>query len=135
MAVTAIGKVYLGGVQFTTDPQDYRPFTWPKRASIHPGVQGAFTIQDFGLWKKDNLVVLGSGGAGYMEELVVKSLHTKYQTRGATYTLTDWMGNEYTCWIEDFQPVPTFQGTLYTYTMQLRVLNIVKLWGATYSGS
>ncbi len=135
MTLAARGTVYLGGLRFTTDPQTYAPLTWRKRQSVHPGLDGAMTIQDFGVHAKDNTVRLASGSAGYLERSLVVSLHALYRTKGATYTLTDWAGNEFTVFIRDFQADPTFIGTLWTYTMELHVLAIAKLFGVTYSGS
>ncbi len=135
MPLAARGTVYLDGNRFTTDPQVYKPTVWAKRHSVHPGLEGALTIQDFGTFAKDNTLQLGSGGAGYIEKSLVDALHALYRARGATYTLTDWAGNEFTVFIRNFQADPTFIGTLWTYTMELHVLAIAKLFGVTYSGS
>jgi hypothetical protein len=142
MTFAAIGQVFLDGVQFTTDPQDYDPVQWEKRHSVHKGLQGAVTVQDFGTFKKDNTVRLGSGASGFLSQSVVSSFHTKFRTKGATYSFTDWLGNSFTVFIKSFVPVPTFlpddpdgTGCLYTYSMELQVLNITDLFGVAYTGS
>jgi len=135
MPLTARGTVYLGGTQFTTDPQTYEPLKWPKRATVHKGIQGAVTVQDFGTFAKDNMIHLGSGESGFLEQSVVEALHTKYRTKGATYTLTDWAGNSFTVFIMGFEAEPTFIGTLFKYTMTLQVLGITNLLGTAYTGS
>lgn len=134
MVVPALGIVTLDGIQFTTDPQVYEPTNWDKRHSIHKGLGGAVTIQDFGTFQKDNTVRLASGSSGYLEESVVISLHTRFRTKGATFILTDWRDNEFTVFIRSFKPVPTFFASLYTYTMELQVTVITKLFGVTFTG-
>ena len=135
MPITARGTVYLGGVQFTTDPAPYEAYQWPKRMSEHPVIGGSVIIQDFGVFQKDLTIALGSGATQFLEKSVIVSLDTMFRTKGATYTLTDWLGNEMTVYVAAFQPTATFLGTLYTYTMTLRVRTITKLFGSTYSGT
>lgn len=141
MALPAIGQVFLNGVQFTTDPQDYSPVAWAKRSSVLPGLQGSVTIQDFGTFKKDNVVRLRSGD-GFLTQSAVSSFHDLFRTKGATWSFTDWLGNSFTVFIRSFTPVPTFipddpdgSGTLYRYEMELQVVNISTLFGVTYTGS
>ena len=134
MPLTARGQIYLDDERFTTDPAVYER-QWPKRASEHPGIGGSLTIQDFGRFAKDMLLTLQSGEQQYMEQDLVETLDGMAGTPGATYTLTDWSGNEFTVFILAFDPKPTFLGTLFTYTMRLRVLAITTLWGTSYSGS
>ena len=135
MSLVARGTVYLDGLRFTTDPAVYEPLNWPKRFSVHEGLEGSVTIQDFGVTMKDNVVRLQSGDRQYMEQSLAEALHTRFRTKGVTYTLTDWVGNQLTVFILSFTPKPTFIGTLWTYSMELRVLGITKLFGATYTGS
>lgn len=135
MPLTARGTVYLGGVRFTCDPVPYEAYEWPKRMSEHPGVGGSMTWQDFGVWAKDCTLTLGSGETQMLEKTVVASLDTMYRTKGGTYALIDWLGNEFTVVIRDFRPTGTFLGTLFRYTMTLRVTAMSKLLGATYTGS
>lgn len=135
MPLTARGTVYLGGVRFTTDPVPYEAYEWPKRMSEHPVLGGSVIIQDFGTHKKDLTITLGSGDKQYLEQSVVTSLDTMYRTKGATYQLTDWLGNDMTVFIAAFKPTGTFLGTLFTYTMTLRVRAIATLFGSAYTGS
>lgn len=134
MAISARGTVYLGGVRFTCDPAVYER-QWPKRVSVHEGLQGAVTVQDFGRFAKDMVLRLESGEQQLMERTTVAALDAMAGTRGATYTLTDWTGLECTVHIQAFEADPTFLGTLHRYRLSLRVLSIAKLYGATYTGS
>jgi len=135
MPVSPNGTVFLGGTQFTTDPQVYQPLLWKKRATVHKGIQGAVTVQDFGTFAKDNRLYLASGNSGFLEKSVVDALHTKYRTKGATYTLTDWSGNSFTVFLVEFEAEPTFIRTLFRYSMTLQVLGITNLLGTAYTGS
>jgi hypothetical protein len=139
------GGLTLDGVQFNTDPATYQPTNWEKRYSIFPAIGGALTIQDFGVFKKDDTLRLESGDRNPLEESVVVSLHTRFRTRGAAYTLTDWLGNAFLVFIEKFVPVPLKQGRdgsvvgggtirLYSYSMDLRVLDITTLFGSAFTG-
>lgn len=135
MTLTARGTVYLNNVQFTSDPEVYEPANWPKRFSEHPTIGGGRTIQDFGRRAKDLEVHLASGANQYMEQSVVNSIDTMHATKGATYTLTDWLGNEFTVWVRDWKPVPTHLPGLWTYDLVLRVVSITHLRGTDYSGT
>jgi hypothetical protein len=85
---------------------------------------------------KDDRVHLASGENGFLETATVKALHTRFRTKGATYTLTDWLGNEFTVFITKFVPEQRFGlPGLFLYDMELHVLNIAKLLGDTYTGS
>jgi hypothetical protein len=131
--LTAIGKITLGGVQLSTDPETYEPLLWEKRYSVQSGLNGALTIQDFGTFKKDNRIRLVSGASQFLDQATVAALHAKFRERGASFTLTDWIGNEFTVFIAAFRPVPTFLDDLWTYDLELVVINIVKLFGAVYT--
>jgi hypothetical protein len=135
MPIPARGNVYLGGVRFSTDPQPYEAYEWPKRMSEHPVLGGSVIIQDFGTHKKDLTITLGSGQNQYLEKSVVVSLDAMYRTKGATYQLTDWLGNDMTVFIAAFKPTGTFLGTLFTYSMTLRVRTIAALLGNAYTGT
>lgn len=134
MPLAARGTVYLGGVRFSTDPQPYESYEWPKRMSEHPVGGGKVIIQDFGTCKHDLTITLGSGQNQYLEKSVVVALDGMYRTKGATYQLTDWLGNDMTVFIAAFKPTGTFLGTLFTYALTLRVRSISKLLGLTYTG-
>lgn len=139
MTITTFGKVFLGGVQFDTDPQVYEPLNWPKRHSIFQGINGSVTIQDFGHFAKDNMLRLSSGSTGYLNQATVKALHDRFRTKASVFTLTDWMDNEFTVFFISFTPVATFIGlsdsdNLFTYEMVLRVTAITKLLGIPFTG-
>lgn len=129
-------------VQLDTDPAIYEPQNWKKRESYHPTVGGGGVTQDFGLPQKDLKLSLASGPYGFIQESTRAALQTRYATKGATYVLTDWLGNTFTVFIVDFTPVPWKQGRdsagnlvrLYTYKMPLRVITITNLFGVAYSG-
>ncbi len=136
--------VFLDGVQFSTDPEPYEPLVWAKRHSEHMTIGGGLVIQDFGAFMKDNTVRLGSGQTRLISEDIMLLLYNKYLARGFTYTFTDWLGNDFQVFIKSFVPVPFKRGadkggnsvlSLYTYTMELQVLQINKIAGATYTGS
>jgi hypothetical protein len=138
MPLATLGGVILGGLTFTTDPSTYEPLNWQKRFSTQMAIGGRVTIQDFGTFMKDNTLRLASGDRNFLEDSAVIELHTKYRALGLTYTLTDWLSNEFTVFIKSFVPVPFKKGpgtSLYTYNLELHVTTIVKLWGAVYSGS
>lgn len=134
----ALGHVILDGVTFSTDPATYEPLNWRKRASVIRGLGGAVTIQDFGTYAKDNTLRLESGEQ-YVDQAFVTAMHTKFRARGATYTLTDWLANEFVVFITEFVPKPTFIGAgadlLYTYSMSLQVVTMPSLFSTTYTGS
>ena len=134
MPLATVGGVYLDGLQFTTDPETYEPFNWEKRISEHRAIGSRVIIQDFGIAQKDLVLNLASGQSRFLRESLVTSLHTRYRTLGATYTLTDWLNNQFTVFIWSFVPVP-FRPDLYTYRMTLKVRTITKLWNVTYTGS
>lgn len=140
------GGITLDGVQFNTDPVTYEPVNWEKRYAKLMAIGGALTIQDFGVFKRDNTLRLASGERNPLEESVVTQLHTRWRTKGATYALSDWLGNAFTVFIEKFVPVPLKKGrdasvagggtiSLYSYSMDLHVLQITTLLGAPYTGS
>ena len=142
MPFPTIGGIVIGGLQLDTDPAIYEPQNWKKRESYHPTAGGGGVTQDFGLPQKDLKITLASGPGQFMQESTRGLLQTLYATLGATYVLTDWLGNNFTVFIVDFTPVPWKQGRdaagnlirLYTYKMPLRVITISTLFGVAYSG-
>lgn len=136
------GAVVLGGTTFNTDPDPYEHQIWPKRASYHKTIGGGQVIQDFGLRQTDLVLQLGSGEGQFIDEVVRAALNVLYATRGATWTLTDYLGNEFTVFIRNFQPTifkmggnATFTATqLYHYKMDLQVQSIQKLYNISYTG-
>lgn len=142
--LATIGQLEIGDVQFTTDPDVYQPFNWPKRYSAQPGLNGAVTIQEFGRWAADATIHIESGDQ-FLTTKCVDALDALYEADGTTYTLTDWLGNEFTVYITAFVPIPSkladrdddeeLVGSLYRYTMDLLVVAITKRRGTTYGGS
>ena len=133
MSLTARGKITIGSTQLTTDPETYEAL-WPKRWSKHRGIGGSVTIQDFGHVSKD-LVLRLSSGKQFLTYATVQAISAAHRTKGATYALTDWLGNEVTVFIGSFSPKVTFIDDLHTYEMELHVTAITKLFGASYGGS
>ena len=133
-----LGHVSLDGVTFSTDPRTYEPLNWKKRATVIRGIGGAVTIQDFGTFAKDNTLRLESAGQ-YVDQAFVTAMHSRFRTRGATYTLLDWLNNEFVVFITEFVPKPTFIGAgadlLYEYSMTLQVVTMPALFSTTYTGS
>ncbi len=144
MPFIVVGGVFLDTVRFNTDPEPYEPLNWQKRRSKHPAIGLKLTIQDFGTTKKDNTLRLGSSANRFLEESVVAALHSRWRTRGVMYGFTDWLSNEFQVFFDSFLPVPVKKGrdastgatvSLYSYTAELHVLNIVTLFGTPYTGS
>lgn len=140
------GGIVLDGIQFNTDPATYEPLNWEKRYSKFQAIGGVLTIQDFGVFKRDNTIRLQSGDQRPMEESVVASLHTRWRQRGVVFTMTDWLASSFDVFIEKFVPIPLKKGrdqqsgvpggtiSLYTYSMDLHVLQITQLFGVAFTG-
>jgi hypothetical protein len=128
------GGVFLDNVRFPTNPDVYEPLNWKKRETVFPSIGGKVTIQDFGVYMKDDTIRLASGQGQFLDEATVIALHTRWRTRGATYTLTDWLRNNFTVFIREFVPV-NYRPDLYRYTMALQVTQIVQLWGTVFTGA
>lgn len=143
MPLATVGQVFLDGVQFTTDPSVYETLNWEKRYNVTQAIGGKVTIQDFGTFMKDNTVKLGSGNANVLNHTVVLALHDRFRVRGVQYTYTDWLSNNFSVFIKRFVPIVLKRGidpagnltTLYTYEMELHVLNITTLLGVAYAGT
>lgn len=145
MPIPTVGGVILGGVTFNTDPNPYEHQNWTKRYSVFKTIGGGQVIQDFGLVQADLTVQLSSGQAQFIDEVVRAALQTLYATRGSSYTFTDYLGNDFTVFIQDFKPTifkmggatgPGYAATqVYHYTMALQVITINKLYGVTYTGA
>jgi len=142
--IPSTGRVYLGNVgseiQFTADP-DSLEIDLPKRMSIHQGLGGVVTIQDFGRFIRDAKVRLQGS---IMDDDVVRSLLNLYNTKGATYHYLDWIVNDFTVFFESFElaPITNLQlrdlsggiGYGSRYQMTLHVLAASKLWNQVYTG-
>ena len=88
------GRVSLNSIVFLTDPGTYRPLEWEKRHSIHHGIGGSVTIQDFGMYARDNRVILQSNGDQHVLDVVAaRTFHDMLRDRGMTYVFEDWIGN------------------------------------------
>ena len=129
----AIGSVYLDGVRFTTDPKVYEP-EWPKRYSVHAGLGGALTIQDFGRYAKDMVLRLQSSGQ-WLDKATVNAIDARAGTKGAAYTFQDWVGTVASVFITSFKPTPTHVPDLYEYELELHVLTLTALRGSAYGGT
>ena len=144
MPIPTVGAVVLGGVTFNTDPDPYEHQNWSKRYSVFKTIGGGQVIQDFGLVQADITVQLASGQTQFIDEVTRANLNALYATRGVSYTLTDYLGNQFTVFIQDFKPTifkmgggasPGYAATqVYHYTMALQVLTIQKLYNVAYTG-
>lgn len=143
--IPTIGKVFLGTkvsgaflatAQFTTDPKIQR--NWPQRQSVHRGVQGTVTVQDFGKFAKDMVLMLESE-TNWINTSFKNYVDGLMAVRGAVYDYKDYMGTEAVVKIISFEAKPTFirDGVLvlYEYSMELQVLALIKLDGVAYGGS
>jgi hypothetical protein len=131
MADQQCGEVTLGNVSFRTDPHDYEPLAWPRRYSVHRVIGGKNVIQDFGVNPKDAVLRLKSGQQCTLNRDTVAALDEMFRARGASYTLTDWLGNEFTVFMSHFHPRPSEPET-FTYEMNLQVTGVVKLFGSPF---
>ena len=136
------GGVFLDSVQFNTDPNPYENLNWKKRISKHPTIGDRQVIQDFGVYMVDNVLRLGSGDKQVLDSVKVIALHTRYRTRGAVYSFSDYLGNVFSVVIMDFVPIIFRRGVdqagvvtdLYRYTMELQTVTITTLFGQPYTG-
>jgi hypothetical protein len=137
---TAVGRVKLGPTgsekTFLTDPAPYDPYKWPKRASVHQGLGGSVTIQDFGVFAKDlDLTLRGDFEHSAMDLDMVTTIDGYYRSRGTLYHFTDWLGNDFTVFLSEFAHTPHSQVPLHSYSLVLRVTTIAKLFNVVYAGS
>lgn len=145
MTWPASGTVYLDGLQFTTDPAIYETYQWDKRTSAHPLILAAagtpsVVVQDFGVRTSDLMLKLGSG-PNFIDHVLFDKLHERYRAVGATYSLTDWLDNHFTVFMERFHATAFKKGrmsngdpvTLFTYELDLRVTAISLLRGQAYT--
>ncbi len=137
MSIGPFGRVSLGPtgsqIQFTADPSSYSPWVWKKRQSVHMGIDGSVTVQDFGMTMKDQVIEIKGELQQFMENSVVAQVFGLFKAKGAVYKLTDWLDNEFTVYIEDFDPVPNRHVPGSTYTLKCRILGCAKLFGSAYS--
>jgi hypothetical protein len=135
LLIPSFGRIYLGPdgdeKQLTTDPEPYEPYKWAKRHSIHQILNGGTIIQDFGVWSGDRILTLKHES---LDNELVKAIDGYYRTRGQVFHLTDWLGNDFDVFIQDFSHVPDLHLAKSQYQLEARVITINKAWGATYSG-
>lgn len=142
MPIPTVGGVVLGGVTFNTDPEPYEHQNWKKRYSVFKTIGGGQVIQDFGLVQADLVVQLSSGQTQFIDEVTRAALNTMFATLGAVWTLTDYLGNQFTVFITEFMPTIFKMGggangvatQVYHYTMTLQVVSIQKLYNVVYTG-
>ena len=130
------GRVILNGITFLTDPRNYKPMAWEKRYSVFKGIGGTVTIQDFGIYQKDDVIALGSGGdQGVLDGEAARQFHAMWRTKGVTYNFYDWLGNNFTVFMTKFQawPLMIVKDPFYEYEMELQVLQINTLFGYAYT--
>lgn len=134
--IKTLGKVFLNGRQFTTDPKVRRD--WPPRRSRLLGVMGSTTQQDFGRWAKDMRLTLTSEG-NFVNQSFKNYVESLMLVRRAVYAYTDYQGLDADVVIANFDAVPTFyrdgQGVLYEYTLVLDVVTLRKVDFLPYAGS
>lgn len=134
--IKTIGKVFLNGRQFTTDPRIAR--TWPPRRSRLFGIGGSTTQQDFGRFAKDMRLALTSNG-NFMNAALKSYIEGLMLTRRASYSYTDYTGIDADVVIVDFVPQATFirdgVTVLYEYSLTLDVVVLRQLDFAPYTGS
>ncbi len=137
MSIGPFGRVSIGPtgtqVQLTADPSSYSPWAWKKRHSVHMGIGGSLTVQDFGITMKDQVIEIRGELEQFMENSVVASVFALFRVKGAVYLLTDWLDNEFTVYIEEFGPVPNRHVSGSTYLLKCRILGCAKLFGSAYS--
>jgi hypothetical protein len=137
MSLKVLGKVYLDGNQFTTDPNIAR--SWPPRRSRLLGIGGSTTQQDFGRFAKDLRLTLTSHDLNFMNQDLVKTIEELMYVRRETYTYTDFEGIEGTVVIVDFNATPTYykdgEGVLFEYQLVLDIVTLTKLNFVAYTGS
>lgn len=122
-----VGTVTIGGIVLTGDPIGYA-FTWPPRRQVFSGPGGWSTAQDFGQPVEDALLELTSGDTGPLTTTKVQALLALSRVKGATYRLTDALGNDLTVLIMDFKPAHRFGG-FWDYTMTLSIRAAASILG------
>lgn len=135
--------VTIGGIALVGDVALYRPFEpWPLGVTPFDGVDGALTIQDFGRRIKRASGRLSSGGAetaGLLSKATLAAVLALMQTRGATQTISDSLGNAGTIKPLTFTHaheygVPGSQAALFSFELTWRWLTLTTLYSASYTG-
>lgn len=127
-----VSQVVIGSVTLDLDPQKYdMPIS--RRGSVHRLIDGTTVWQDRGSHLTDMVLRL----EGQLFALAtVQALDTMYATTGASYTFTDFKGNQFTVIFspgeESWSREPIYGSTIgWTYKMVLRVISVQKLLGVT----
>jgi hypothetical protein len=125
------GTLVLAGIALETDPGPYAGPQLTKRQSIHRGLGGSTTVQDFGVSFSDEPVRVRSGQSK-VDKATINQLSDLYRASGKAYPVSDWLGNEYSTYIAQFKPTSR-DGTWWEYEMELIVLELRMLHGSPYS--
>lgn len=121
-------------VTFTTDPDKYTR-TWKKRMSVHQGIEGTVTTQDFGRVARDCQLDLEWGRGQILTKAVVRAVKTWEGVRESLYRFQDWEGNDFTVEILSFQEEAIFPSVdLYTARLSLQVVEMAVYLGDVYTG-
>ena len=129
------GRVVLNGITFLTDPGVYTPLEWDKRLSKFIVIRNV-AWQDFGMFQKDNVIKVSSGGnQGVLDEVAAREFHRMFRVKGGVYTFSDWMGNSYNVIMASYKAFPIKEGPLYEYSMELHVASINTLFREVYTES
>lgn len=134
--IKTLGKTFLNGAQFTTDPRIQRQ--WAPRRSRLAGIEGSTTQQDFGRFARDMRLTLTSNG-NFMNRSLKAQIESLMFERLGSYTYSDYQGIEGDVLIVDFDAVPTFikdgVGVLFEYTLVLDMLRLRTLDFVDYTGA
>ncbi len=142
MPLTAIGHVYLGGVQFTSDPADLT-IEAPARGTTLQTLDGGL-YEDVGRLGKGTRIRLSSGPNQLMSASVKTAIEAMVAAPQTAVTYSDFTGLTADVVIERFAPKATFipdgeSGLFYTYELELVVVDDasaignVSLDGVTFS--
>lgn len=136
MSLPTIGKVFLNGLQFTTDPKIDRD--WPSRQSVLPGINGSVTVQDFDRYRKDMKLTLTSNG-NFMNASLKHNIDILVGQRGFAYSYSDYTGLIGTVKILNFKATPTFirdgLTVLYEYSLELKIMTLTQMDGVAPIGN
>lgn len=121
-----VGTVFLGGIQFTADPNGF-PIAWPPRREVFSGPGNWSQAQSAGVAIGDMELNLSGGPSGVLETETVKALLALMRVE-STCSYVDSFDNELTVLIMDFQPQHQGAG-LWDYTMRLSVRAATKILG------
>lgn len=130
-ATSRTGLVSLDGVEFETDARHYSGPEIERQHSMHRGIGGSLTLQDFGSAVSPEPLRLRTGQA-VLNKATMLEVQRRYLA-GGSYCVTDWLGNEFTAFIGSFRPRATGLDA-FAYEMELKVTKVAKLYGEPYTG-